>query len=47
MMLKSIQEIPNLMKIGVQRIYPQNYYLGEITYISRDRMKYVGYNPSL
>ena len=35
------------MKIGVQRVYPQNYYLGEITYISRDRMKYVGYNPSL
>lgn len=46
-MLKSVQQIPNLMKIGVQRVYPQNYYLGEITYISRDRMKYVGYNPSL
>ena len=46
-MLRSIEKIPNLMKIGIQRVYPQSYYLGDITYISRDRMKYVGYKPSL
>ena len=45
--LRTVQEIPYLMKIGNPKVYPQNYYLGEITYISRDRMKYVGYNPSL
>ena len=36
--LRTIQKVPYLMKIGSPRVYPQNYYLGEITYISRERM---------
>ena len=30
--------------IGNPRVYPIDYYQGEIAYISRDRMRYVGYN---
>lgn len=42
--LRSTQEIPTTMKIGNPRVYPFDYYNGNITYISRDRMRYVGYN---
>lgn len=45
--LRSIQTIPNLMKIGIQRVYPLNYYLGEIIYVTRERMRYVGHNKYL
>ena len=45
--LRTVQEIPYLMKIGNPKVYPQNYYLGEITYISRERMRYVGHNKYL
>lgn len=44
-LLKSVNQIPTLVKIGTPKIYPKNYYLGDnIVYISRDRMQYVGYN---
>jgi hypothetical protein len=45
--LKSVEKIPFLMTIGNPKIYPINYYQGEISYVSRDRMKYVGYNKYL
>ena len=45
--LRTVQEVPYLMKIGSPKVYPQNYYLGEITYISRERMRYVGHNKYL
>ena len=45
--LRSKEKVPFMMKIGNPRVYPINYYLGEITYISRDRMRYVGYNKYL
>lgn len=45
--LKSIQQIPNILKIGNPRVYPLDYYQGEITYVTRDRMRYVGYNKYL
>lgn len=45
--LRSKEKIPFLMKIGNPRIYPIDYYQGEITYVSRDRMRYVGYNKYL
>ena len=35
------------MKIGIPRVYPIDYYQGEITYVSRERMRYVGYNKYL
>lgn len=41
--LKSVQQIPSIMNIGNTRIFPVNYYIGEIAYVSRDRMKYVQY----
>lgn len=45
--LRSKQKIPFLMQIGTPRVYPVDYYQGEITYVSRDRMRYVGYNKFL
>ena len=45
--LRSVHKIPFLVGIGVPRVYPADYYQGEITYVSRDRMRYVGYNRYL
>lgn len=45
--LRSTEKIPFLMKIGNPVIYPIDYFQGEITYVSRERMKYVGYNKYL
>lgn len=45
--LRSKQKLPFLMNIGIPRVYPQNYYIGDITYVSRDRMRYVGHNKYL
>ena len=45
--LRSKKKIPFLMKIGNPRVYPIDYYQGEVTYVSRDRMRYVGYNKYL
>lgn len=42
--LRSEEKIPYLMSISTPRIYPGDYYQGNITYVSRERMKYVGYN---
>ena len=45
--LRSKLKIPFLMQIGTPRVYPIDYYQGEITYINRDRMRYVGHNKYL
>lgn len=45
--LRSTNKLPFLIKIGNPRVYAYDYYQGEITYISRDRMRYVGYNKYL
>lgn len=45
--LRSKENIPFLMKIGNPKVYPVDYYQGEITYVSRERMRYVGYNKYL
>lgn len=45
--LRSKERIPFLMKIGNPKVYPVDYYQGEITYVSRERMRYVGYNKYL
>lgn len=42
--LRSKYKIPVTLMIGNPRVYPIDYYQGEIAYISRDRMRYVGYN---
>lgn len=45
--LRSKNKIPYMMGIKQPRVYPVDYYQGEITYVSRDRMKYIGYNKYL
>lgn len=45
--LRSKEKIPFLMKIGNPMVYPVDYYQGGITYVSRERMRYVGYNKYL
>ena len=45
--LRSKDKIPFLMQIGIPRVYPIDYYQGDITYISRDRMRYAGNNKYL
>lgn len=45
--LRSKEKIPFLMQIGTPRVYPTDYYQGDIAYVSRDRMRYTGYNRYL
>lgn len=45
--LRSKEKIPNLLSIVSPRIYTDSYYIGDITYISRERMRYVGNNKWL
>lgn len=45
--LRSIAKVPIIMQIGSPKVTPINYYNGEITIISRERMRYVGYNRFL
>ena len=45
--LRTTKKVPFMMGIKQPRVYPVDYYQGEITYISRDRMKYVGFNKYL
>lgn len=42
--LRTREKIPFLMSIASPRIYTEDFYQGEITYVSRERMRYVGYN---
>ena len=45
--LKTKNKIPDIIPLAIPRIFTSDYYQGEITYISRDRMRYVGYNKYL
>ena len=45
--LRSTEKLPFLMKIGNTSVFPVDYYRSTVTYISRERMKYVGYNKYL
>ena len=42
--LKSIVKVPGILGIGNIRIFSKDYFNAEITYITKDRMRYVGYN---
>lgn len=42
--LRSKNKIPVTLMIGNPMVHPIDYYQGDIAYISRDRMKYVGHN---
>lgn len=43
----STDELPNTMGIGVSQVYPLDFFRGEITLVSKDRIKYVGHNKYL
>lgn len=45
--LKSKDKIPFLINITSPRIYPEDFYNGDITYVNRDRMRFVGDNKYL
>lgn len=45
--LWSRQEVPNMLIISVPKISPMDYFSGNITYINRERFKYVGSNKFL
>ena len=45
--LRTKEKIPYLMTIATPRVYTENYYGGEISYVSKERMKYVGHNKWL
>ena len=46
--LRSTKPIPKILEGNMPRIYPVDFYQGiNITYVSRDRMRYVGTNPFL
>lgn len=42
--LRSKEKIPFLIDIATPRVYIEDFYQGNITYVSRERMRYVGYN---
>lgn len=43
--LRTKAKIPFTMKVGNSKVYPVDYFQGSnITFISRDRMRYIGYN---
>lgn len=42
--LRTTKKIPALSTVGTVEVYPVDYYVGNITFVSKERMKYVGYN---
>lgn len=42
--LRSNIKIPNTLTLGNPKVYPLDFYQGTITFVSRERMRYVGYN---
>ena len=45
--MRTTKSIPSLLNIGNTSIYPLDFYKGNIAFVSRERMKYVGYNKLL
>ena len=44
MYLKSIQKIPSTLTVGNSSVHTVDYYQGDITFVSRERMRFVGHN---
>ena len=42
--LRSKAKVPTTLMLGNPRVFPMDFYQGNITFISRDRMRFVGYN---
>lgn len=45
--LRSKETIPNVLNIGNDRVSSKDFLAGEITFVSKERMKYVGHNSFL
>lgn len=45
--MRSTKKIPEAMSVGQSRVHSGDYFNGEVTYISRDRLRYVGHNKWL
>lgn len=45
--LRTTAKVPFMLHSSLPKIYPIDYYQGEITYVDRNRMKYVGHNKFL
>lgn len=45
--LRSIDEVPQTLPLGVTKVTSMDFLAGEITFVSRERMKYVGHNKYL
>lgn len=45
--LRSMQQIPDMMTIGNAKVSTLDYFQGNITYVNRERFKYVGNNKYL
>lgn len=45
--LKTIEKIPSTLDISSPQVYLNDYYFGNITFVSKERMKYVGHNKWL
>lgn len=45
--MRSTNKIPETMNVGQSRVHSDDYFNGEITYVSRDRLRYVGHNKWL
>ena len=44
-MLRTTKEVPTTLPCGITRLFASDsYFNGDITFVSKDRMKYVGYN---
>ena len=42
--LRSVKKIPNLLNVGNTEVSLKDYYLGEVTLVSPNRLRYVGNN---
>lgn len=45
--LMTKEKLPKLLDVGKVHIYPRDFFKGNISYISKERMKYVGHNKWL
>jgi len=45
--LRSIEELPDTLPVGTPKVSSMDFLAGEITYVSRERMKFVGHNKYL
>lgn len=45
--LRSVEKVPFLLRIGINRVYAPDYFNSEITLVNKERFKYVGTNKYL